>query len=117
MSADNTIQRKNVLIRILLWLVTGIVILYIGSYLYAVLYIKFGGQDIKAFCNENLKEKRFNEITTMAKEAGFAEREQYESVIGTKVVYLAIPGRIGGHQCHISFEAGMASEIKVIYIF
>jgi len=95
----------------LVWLVAGTVVLFVGLYAYVLLDIKFGGDDIKQFCSQGLKEKSLEEIESLARKAGLVAKEKR----GT--VFVSVPGKRGGHQCHISLKAGRASAARAIYIF
>ena len=102
---------NRAIIQSLLWLIAGTVVLFVGLYAYVLLDIKFGGGDLKQFCAQGLKGKTFEEIDSLARKAGLAAQEKR----GT--IFVAVPGKKGGHQCQISLKAGIASAATAVYMF
>ncbi len=110
MKSDNKPSRKPVVVRSMLCLAVGIVVLIIGSVILTVLTIRFGGEDVKQFCVADLKGKTVTEITVMAQEAGFLIHE-------AAVLVITARDKPGGHQCHIAFDSGIATDVSVFYLF
>lgn len=94
-----------------MWLVAGIVVLFIAFYAYVLWDMKFGGDDLKQFCTQGLNGKDLKEIESLSRDAGFATKEQ------RGVVFVTVPGMKGGPQCHISLKAGRASAAIAVYVF
>ena len=102
---------RKAIIQSLLWLIVGTIVLFVGLYAYVLLDIKFGGRELKQFCAQSLKGKSFEEIDSLARKAGLTAKETRE------VILVSVPGKMGGHQCHISSKAGRASAASTIYMF
>lgn len=95
-----------------LWraLLAGLV-LYLGSYLAMVAYIKFGGGEIKRFCTQQLVGKTPSEIEALVSQAGLLIRQQ------PGLIRVAPDEKRTGHACDLKIADGRVIRARADFHF
>jgi len=80
---------------------TVIVSIILGS----MLYLNYGGVDLRKFCDESLNGRSTEKAVVAARNSGFEVREIRDTVLITML------GKRTGHSCFLTITEGKVSEV------
>lgn len=82
-----------------------------GSYLAVIAYVRFGGQDVKDFCSQDLVGKTATEAKQRAARSGLEIVEQKGWIRATTNPHLS------RHTCHLKVDAGKVISAMAYFRF
>lgn len=98
--------------RKVLWTVLFLAILaYLGSYIGVIAYVRFGGQDVKNFCSQDLIGKSVSEAKELAAKSGL------ETVEMEGWLRVTTDSTMSRHTCDLKVNGGMVRSAKVSFRF